>query len=64
MVDPATISPYLFLPPLVVAISLVYAATRHETWKRILPHAIRLAGTIFIIMIVSTAVLLFINTRI
>lgn len=64
MIDPATISPYWFLPPLVLAISLVYAASRHETWKRILPHAFRLATTIFVIMLISTAILLFINTRI
>lgn len=32
-----------YLPPLVVAISLVYSATRFETWPVILRHSVRWA---------------------
>ena len=59
----ATISVYWFAIPLVLAISLVYAATRHESWPRIFGQAIRLAGMIFGVLIASTAILLLVNSR-
>lgn len=36
---------YLF--PLVISVSLVYAATRHEDWRIILMHALRVGAWIF-----------------
>ena len=33
---------YWYVLPLVVAISLVYCASRHESWRRIWVHAFRL----------------------
>jgi hypothetical protein len=55
---------YLYVLPLVVAISLVYAASRHEAWRRILPHAARLCATILAILVITTLVLLAINTQV
>lgn len=57
-------SVYFFVVPLTVAISLVYAATRHESWRRILPHAARLCTVILTIMVVATALLLLIHSRV
>lgn len=61
---PETIHPYWFAIPLVVAISLVYAASRHESWPRIFGQAARLAGMIFTVLLVTTAVLLVVNSLI
>ncbi len=55
---------YWFLLPLVVAISLVYSASRHESWPIIWRQAARLTGMILLILGVTTAVLLLINTTI
>jgi len=44
--------------PLVVAVSLVYAATRHEFMQPILVHAVRIAGWIVGFMAVVLAILL------
>lgn len=54
---------YWFLPPLIVAISLVYSASRHESWPRIWSHAGRLALMIVAILGLTTALLLVINTQ-
>lgn len=59
-----SINPYWFLPPLILAISLVYAASRHEEWPRIARHAARLFITIMLVMVASTAILLLINTQV
>ncbi len=59
-----SINPYWFLPPLILAISLVYAASRHEEWPRIFRHAARLFATIMAVMIATTAILLLINTQV
>jgi hypothetical protein len=49
-----------YAPPLIAAISLVYAATHHERMKPILMHALRLgvmiAGFMLVIMIVLAAI--------
>jgi hypothetical protein len=58
----ANVNIYWFLFPLVAAISLVYAATRHEDWRRIWRHATRGTVTILLILAVATAVLSLINT--
>jgi hypothetical protein len=43
--------------PLVVVISLVYAATRHEAMKPILGHAVRFGLWVFVFMFIVFAVL-------
>lgn len=55
---------YWFVPPLVVAISLVYAASRHEAWPLIWKHAGRLSAMILGIMLAAMVVLLLINSQI
>ena len=57
------INVYWFAPPLVVAISLVYAASRHESWPRIFRHALRLSLSICGIMVATMAFLLLINAQ-
>ncbi len=52
-----------FALPLIVAISLVYAATRHEAMSAILPRAARVAGWITAFMAVAFALLAFISSR-
>jgi hypothetical protein len=64
MINPEAVHPYWFVIPLVLAISLVYSATRHESWRKILPQAARLAGMIFTVLLVTTAILLVVNTLI
>jgi hypothetical protein len=55
---------FLYVLPLAIAISLVYAGTRHESWSHILPHAARLCLTIMALLFVTTLVLLAINTQV
>ncbi len=55
---------YWWALPLVVSISLVYAATRHESWRRIWSHAARLCVMILCLMAAATGLLLFINTQV
>jgi hypothetical protein len=55
---------YWFVLPLVVAISLVYSASRHEAWPRIWNHSFRLCTWILGILVLTTAVLLLINTQV
>jgi hypothetical protein len=55
---------YWYVLPLVVAVSLVYAASRHESWRRIWSHAIRLCVMILGILIGTTVLLLVINTQV
>ena len=50
-----------FSLPLIVVISLVYAATRHELMESILQHAVRLAAWIFSFMASILAVLFLIS---
>ena len=60
----AVVHVYWFVLPLVVAISLVYSATRHESWPRIWSHAFRLCSWILGVLVLATAVLLLINTQV
>jgi len=60
----ASIHIYWFILPLVVAISLVYSASRHESWRRIWLHAFRLSTWILGILVLTTAILLLINTQV
>ena len=60
----AMVHVYWFVLPLAVAISLVYAASRHESWPRIWVHALKLGAWILGVLILTTAVLLLINTQV
>jgi hypothetical protein len=55
---------YWFVLPLVVAISLVYNASRYESWRRIWLHSLRLCTWILGILVLTTAILLLINTQV
>ncbi len=55
---------YWYVIPLVIAVSLVYSATRHESWRRIFGHAFRLCGMIFGVLLLATAFLLLVNSQI
>jgi hypothetical protein len=55
---------YWFILPLVAAISLVYSASRHESWRRIWLHSLRLCTWILGILALTTAILLLINTQV
>ena len=60
----ALANPYWFAPPLVLAISLVYAASRNESWPRIIRHAGRLFLMIAGLLAAATAILTLINTQV
>lgn len=47
--------------PLVIAYSVVYAATRHEEMKPICAHAAQFAGWLFLFMFVVYIVLYFVT---
>jgi hypothetical protein len=55
---------YWYVLPLCIAISLVYAASRHESWPRIWAHAARLCLVLLGILAGTMAVLLLINSQI
>lgn len=58
----AVCSEYMFYAlPLIIAISLVYAATRHEQWRPILVHAMRIGVWIVGFMAAILVVLLLFN---
>jgi hypothetical protein len=61
---PATVQVYWLILPLVIAISLVYSASRHEPWPRIWWHSLRLSLWIMGLLVAATAVLLLINTQV
>ncbi len=54
---------YWYAIPVVAAFSLVYAASRHESWPKIFRHALRLALSITGIMVATMAALLLINAQ-
>ena len=60
----ASIHIYWLILPLVIGISLVYSASRHEEWRRIWFHALRLCTWILGILVLTTAILLLINTQV
>jgi hypothetical protein len=55
---------YWFVIPLVVSISLVYAASRYESWHRIWAKALSLCTMILALMALTTIILLLINTQV
>jgi hypothetical protein len=60
----AQINQFWYAAPLVVSISLVYAATRHEEMKPILAHAVRVAGWIVGFMVVVFLLLFWMNRQV
>lgn len=53
----AEVNRILYAPPLLLAVSLVYAATRHEDMPSIVQHAVRFGiGTIGFMVIVAAAI--------
>jgi hypothetical protein len=63
MLPLAHINTMWYALPLIVVISLVYSATRHEATSAILSHAIRLAIMITVFMLVIMVVLAFLSWR-
>ena len=60
----AQVQVYWLVLPLVAAISVVYSASRHESWPRIWSHSIRLGLWILGLLVAATAALLLINTQV
>jgi len=52
-----------FAIPLIVAISFVYAGTRHEAFPQILSRAARVGGWITAFMTIAFLILVFISAR-
>lgn len=53
----AEINHLWFAPPLIVGVSLVYAATRHEDMRSILKHALGFGAWTTIFMVLAAVVL-------
>ena len=64
MIAPGDIPTYWFVLPLVIAMSWVYSASRHESWSKITGQSIRLSGMILGILFLAMALLLLINTQV
>jgi hypothetical protein len=60
----ASVQVYWLVLPLVAVISVVYSASRHESWSRIWAHSIRLGLWILGLLVAATAILLLINTQV
>ena len=60
----ASVQVYWLVLPLVAVISVVYSASRHESWSRIWSHSIRLGLWILGLLVAATAILLLINTQV
>ena len=58
-----SINIYWYALPLILAISLVYSASRHEAWPRIFRHAARVFIMIAALLAGTMAVLLLVNSR-
>ncbi len=63
-INSSNIATFWFALPLVLAISCVYSASRHESWRKITGQSIRLSGMIFAVLIVATVLLLIFNTQV
>ncbi len=59
----AAVNQLWFALPLIVVISLVYSATRHEAMNVILAHSLRLGIMILLFMIVIMVALAFLSWR-
>jgi hypothetical protein len=60
----SSVQVYWLILPLVAAISLVYSASRHESWSRIWWHSFRLGLWILGLLVAGTGLLLLINTQV
>ena len=56
-----SINVYWYFPPVVAAISLVYATSRYESWGRIWWHAARYFALMLGVLTASIVLLLLIN---
>ena len=57
----ANVSQFWFAAPLIVAVSLVYSATRHELMRPILIHATRTAVWITVFMVIVFVLLMLLS---
>jgi hypothetical protein len=64
MIGSSQVQVYWLVLPLVAVISVVYAASRHESWPRIWSRSIRLSLSILALLAIATALLLLINTQV
>jgi hypothetical protein len=64
MMAASSVQVYWLILPLVAVISVVYAASRHESWPRIWARSIRLGLSILLLLAIATALLLLINTQV
>jgi hypothetical protein len=64
MVPALELNIYWFILPLVAAISIVYSASRYESWPRIWWRSLRLSLWILGLLVAATALLLLINTQV
>ncbi len=60
----SSVQVYWLVLPLVAAISLVYSASRYESWPLIWSRSLRLCLQILGLLLVATALLLLINTQV
>ena len=61
--NPLAINIDWFALPLIIAVSLVYSASRHESWPRIFRHAARVFVMIVALLAGTMGVLLLVNSR-
>ena len=64
MITASSVQVYWLVLPLVAVISVVYAASRHESWPRIWSRSVRLSLGILMLLALATALLLLINTQV
>jgi hypothetical protein len=64
MISSSSVQVYWLILPLVAVISVVYAASRHESWPRIWSRSIRLSLSILALLAIATALLLLVNTQV
>ena len=60
----ASVHIYWLILPLVIAISLVYSASRHESWRKIWINAFRLCTWILGVLVITMVILLVINSQV
>ena len=60
----AQVNQFWYALPLIVSISLVYAATRHEHMRPILGHAVRVGGWIIGFLVIVFVLLFWMNRQV
>jgi len=63
-INPNNVPTYWFILPLVLAMSCVYSASRHESLRKIATQSVRLAGMILGVLFLAMAFLLVLNTQV